>query len=167
MMRHPADTNPAYIKARRIHVWKLRQDGLTFRAIGERIGVSAGRAAQLVALGDKAANCHEPADELSPRTLNCLRAMKEFWVEVPTPEKVAAIPVEVLLTAKNFGKKSAAELRAWCQRHGFAIQAGGGDPVRNERRRLQAISLLQNLYADTGNDNVSNAIALLSAVTFK
>lgn len=100
----------------------LRAAGLTYREIGERLGISSGHAALETRVGQyrldfwsgKGRTLPDFLDwqpELCARTVNCLRNGG-----IVTAEAVLAAEDPPLLRIPNFGRKSLAEVHALQQR---------------------------------------------------
>jgi len=102
--------------------YRLRQEGKTFKAIGEILGVSASRASQLALRGDQETKRKAYYDyrtlffsespdsirtlDLSIRVLNCLRPEN-----IQTIKELSAITDNELLRIPNLGKKSLREIK--------------------------------------------------------
>jgi hypothetical protein len=104
----------ARAKERREMAYSLRQEGKTYREIGEVLGVSHGRAAQLVKRVERAKAWTESSHPrhwtggLSVRTANGL------WNNgCETVEDAARLTDKELLDIPNFGVRSLVELRLW------------------------------------------------------
>ncbi|MGH8587373.1 MAG: hypothetical protein ACREWE_14725 [Gammaproteobacteria bacterium] len=100
---------------------RLRQQGLTFREIGQAMGVTAARASQMVAVAQRR---EEQKDHwtagLSTHIRNALLAKRfRSRAEVEAALEVGAIAVRTdgRGTIPTLGRKGIAELRQWV-RHG-------------------------------------------------
>jgi DNA-directed RNA polymerase alpha subunit len=96
-------TQRAHARAR--EALSLRQKGLTYREIGERLGVKAERAAQMVAKGERLARTPREIAGLSVRALNYLKALGITSKAQARNADLGWMP--------NVGPKTVAEVRAW------------------------------------------------------
>jgi len=108
------DEKSAAAQARYAEAAQLRSDGKTYRQIGAALGVTSGRARQLVLHAEKATRIDEMFDgSLSVRTENCLARFYGVTPNNITPEMIigSVDKIDELLATPNFGSKCAKEIR--------------------------------------------------------
>lgn len=141
---------------------RLRQDEqLTYKVIGERFGVSATRAQELVFRGfrlrdaDAASKARRAArgpgavfiqdTELSTMTLGSL---ERHLGRDATLEDLARCTAPELLTLYSLGRKGLADIEAVLAAHGLRLVGVVPDPVTDEHREeaLRAASAARKVY---------------------
>ncbi|MBA3576202.1 MAG: hypothetical protein H0W39_01100 [Sphingomonas sp.] len=108
----------------------MREQGNTFAQIGERLGVTAGRAGQMVKKGIRLREkAKEPSGKLSARARNILANFlgigwphKDSRLAEITPERVSDISYFELKDSSNCGKHSLNEIRMWLRGHGLDLK---------------------------------------------
>jgi DNA-directed RNA polymerase alpha subunit len=96
----------------------LRKEGLTYKAIGQRFNISAGRAAIIVQREQRRSafiGAHPVHSALGIRTLNCL---KNEGVNPENINEICAHTAAYLLRNPNFGLKSLKELETYLAANG-------------------------------------------------
>jgi hypothetical protein len=126
----PRGRQSSYSRNRAREAFALRRQGEQLQSIARTLGVSVGRAHQLITIGQeierRQASC-DPWDELSARTRNALLA---DGCE-PTPDGVRKQYRTIcgmqyaLGRVPNLGKKSIVEINDWLTKH-------GGEPIPYE-----------------------------------
>jgi Sigma-70, region 4 len=98
----------------------LRQDGWTYAAIGQALGVSLERARQIV---KKAERLREARwyDALPARALFLHRRGWQHLDELAAAQAVARLSRRELMSSPNFGKGACAAVLAWLAMHGLKL----------------------------------------------
>jgi hypothetical protein len=110
--------------ALRAQALALRQSGATYAAIANALGLSVGRAVQIVRRGERLV--------LSPRWYDSLPMRVQTFLhnaglaELPQTDAAAAVARlsrRELLATPNFGKGAAVAVTAWLARHELALRS--------------------------------------------
>ena len=103
----------AQVESRRQLVRRLREEGLTFKEIGERLGVSGVRANQIWRTAVAPSDRPEWARGLRTQTWECLRREAQWCrheIDLGTRAGLADFSKAELLNIPNFGSKSLLEI---------------------------------------------------------
>jgi hypothetical protein len=110
--------------AMRAQALALRQSGATYAVIGKALGLSVGRAQQIVRRAERLALAPRWYDSLPMRAQTFLH--NAGLAELPESEAAAAVARlsrRELLASPNFGKDAAGAVTAWLARHGLALRS--------------------------------------------
>jgi len=119
---------------RNLEMIRLRdEERLSFRAIGEKFGISGSRASGAIA---RIRYRITIPNVLSTRTINAL-----YFAYRPgnDEELLALIPIlrcRDILNTKNMGKKCLEELKEWCRDEGHKMACGCPDHCKQEAERV-------------------------------
>jgi hypothetical protein len=104
----------------RERAWALRQAGSTFARIGQALGVSTTRAAQIVRKAERLSRNPHWSHVLPARARHLLQI--HGWDqldEIAAALRVAQLPRRELMNAPNFGRVACDALLAWLTALGF------------------------------------------------
>jgi hypothetical protein len=99
----------------------LRQAGWTFARIGQALGVSTTRAAQIVRKAERLSRNPHWSDVLPARARHLLQI--HGWDqldEIAAARRVAQLFRRELMGSSNFGRGACAAIMAWLARHGLS-----------------------------------------------
>ena len=114
----------AHSAAIRAQALTLRQDGATYAAIGQALGISQARAKQIVSKAERRANNPHWADTLPTRAASFLkRACLLDLSEAVAAAAVAKLSRREVLSDQNVGKGAVAAMAEWLARHGHTFSS--------------------------------------------
>lgn len=126
-------TDKLRTRAREAVQW--RKQGLVYREIGEKMGVSRGRAQQLVLIGERHAKAAEHwASQLPVRAANCIRNLFGYELDEEDAFKLSGEEVArklaahleqnpgALIRTPNAGRLTVEVIVAWLARYGYPLE---------------------------------------------
>lgn len=112
-------------KQRALDIKALRDTGLTFQVIGQRLGISKSRASQLCQDAEKIKNAHGFKRELSTRAYNVCRnacySETGEWAPEIDPQIVATAGQSALMKMYNSGAITVSEIAGWLRSKGLTL----------------------------------------------